>query len=44
VALPLDLMGERVMELAVRESAARSRVERIAGEVVLRASTSPPSL
>jgi LacI family transcriptional regulator len=43
VALPLDLMGERVMELAVRESTSRrSRVERIAGEVVLRTSTAVP--
>jgi len=43
VALPLDLMGERVMELAVREPAGRrSRVERIAGEVVLRESTRAP--
>ncbi|MFF5258342.1 LacI family DNA-binding transcriptional regulator [Actinomadura viridis] len=43
VALPLDLMGERVMELAVREPAARrSRVERIKGEVVLRGSTAAP--
>ncbi|MCO6005535.1 LacI family transcriptional regulator [Actinoallomurus purpureus] len=42
VALPLEEMGERVMHLAVRESARRSRVERIAGEVVLRASTTAP--
>jgi LacI family transcriptional regulator len=43
VALPLDLMGERVMELAVRESTShRSRVERMPGEVVVRASTAPP--
>ncbi|RFS81801.1 LacI family transcriptional regulator [Actinomadura spongiicola] len=44
VALPLDAMGERVMGLALREPAARrSRVERVAGEVVLRASTAPPA-
>ena len=43
VALPLDLMGERVMELALREPRGRrSRIERIAGEVVLRASTAAP--
>lgn len=43
VRLPLDEMGERVIRLALREPAARrSRVERIAGEVVLRASTAPP--
>lgn len=40
VALPLDEMGERVMKLALREQRGRrSRVERIAGKVVLRAST-----
>ncbi|RSN51901.1 MULTISPECIES: LacI family DNA-binding transcriptional regulator [Actinomadura] len=43
VALPLGEMGERVMGLALREPAGRrSRIERIAGEVVLRASTAPP--
>ncbi|GAA1898097.1 LacI family DNA-binding transcriptional regulator [Actinomadura bangladeshensis] len=43
VALPLDVMGERVMGLAMREPAARrSRIERVAGEIVLRASTAPP--
>ncbi len=43
VALPLDAMGERVMGLALREpSARRSRIERVAGEVVLRASTAAP--
>ncbi|TDC97295.1 LacI family DNA-binding transcriptional regulator [Actinomadura sp. 7K507] len=41
VALPLDAMGERVMGLALREATGR-RVEHIAGEVVLRASTAPP--
>ncbi|XRQ04773.1 LacI family DNA-binding transcriptional regulator [Actinomadura welshii] len=39
VALPLDRMGESVMSLALREPARRSRIERITGEVVLRAST-----
>ncbi|MFI0479173.1 LacI family DNA-binding transcriptional regulator [Actinomadura sp. 9N215] len=44
VALPLDAMGERVMGLALREPASRrSRIERVSGEVVLRASTAPPS-
>ncbi|MFG2091428.1 MULTISPECIES: LacI family DNA-binding transcriptional regulator [unclassified Spirillospora] len=43
VALPLRTMGETVMGLALREPATRrSRVERIAGDVVLRASTAPP--
>lgn len=42
VALPLDEMGERVMHLALRAPARRSRVERITGEVVLRASTAAP--
>ncbi|WUI01154.1 LacI family transcriptional regulator [Spirillospora sp. NBC_00431] len=43
VALPLDSMGERVMGLALREPATRrSRVERVSGEVILRASTAPP--
>ncbi|GAA2433922.1 LacI family DNA-binding transcriptional regulator [Actinomadura vinacea] len=43
VSLPLDLMGERVMQLAVREPAPkRSRVERIEGKVVLRSSTAAP--
>ncbi|MFI0445700.1 LacI family DNA-binding transcriptional regulator [Actinomadura sp. 6N118] len=42
VALPLDEMGERVTKLALREPPGRrSRVERITGEVVLRASTAP---
>jgi hypothetical protein len=46
VALPLDEMGERVMNLALREprgrpSRSRSRIERITG--VLRASTAAPS-
>ncbi|KAB2344526.1 LacI family transcriptional regulator [Actinomadura rudentiformis] len=42
VALPLDEMGERVTKLALREPRGhRSRVERITGEVVLRASTAP---
>ena len=46
VALPLEEMGERVMNLVLREprgSRSRSRVERIAGKVALRASTAAPS-
>jgi LacI family transcriptional regulator len=40
VALPLDEMGKRVMNLALREPrGSRSRIERIAGKVILRAST-----
>jgi LacI family transcriptional regulator, galactose operon repressor len=40
VALPLDEMGERVMQLALRDRRGpRSRVERLTGEVVLRDST-----
>lgn len=42
VALPLSDMGARVMSLALREPARRSRIERMAGEVVMRASTAPP--
>jgi LacI family transcriptional regulator len=43
VALPLDAMGERVMNLALREPHGnRSRIERIPGDVVLRASTAAP--
>ncbi|GLY92064.1 LacI family DNA-binding transcriptional regulator [Actinoallomurus iriomotensis] len=42
VALPLEGMGERVMSLALRAPARRSRVERISGEVVLRATTAAP--
>jgi LacI family transcriptional regulator len=43
VALPLDEMGERVMNLALRAPSRRKRVERIAGKVVLRASTAAPA-
>ncbi|SFB58510.1 transcriptional regulator, LacI family [Amycolatopsis marina] len=43
VALPLEKLGERAMELAVRDTtSARSRILRMAGEVVLRESTAPP--
>ncbi|WP_349017269.1 LacI family DNA-binding transcriptional regulator [Streptomyces solicavernae] len=43
VGLPLRRMGERAMGLALREGrGARSRVERVAGEVVVRASTGRP--
>ncbi|PXY27287.1 LacI family DNA-binding transcriptional regulator [Prauserella muralis] len=41
VALPLEELGERAMELAIRDSrGTRSRVLRLPGEVVLRQSTS----
>ncbi|HET6857323.1 MAG TPA: LacI family DNA-binding transcriptional regulator [Streptomyces sp.] len=44
VALPLTLMGRHAISLALREPhGARSRVQRVAGEVVLRASTKPPA-
>jgi LacI family transcriptional regulator len=40
VALPLEQLGERAMELALREnSGRRRRILRMAGEVVIRAST-----
>lgn len=40
VALPLEELGERVMELAFRDHrGSRSRVVRVAGEVVVRSST-----
>ncbi|WP_219463694.1 LacI family DNA-binding transcriptional regulator [Nonomuraea rhizosphaerae] len=43
VALPLEEMGERVIALALRDgSRARRRIERVAGTVVLRASTTGP--
>ncbi|MFF0519278.1 LacI family DNA-binding transcriptional regulator [Actinomadura nitritigenes] len=43
VALPLEAMGEHVMGLALREPAARrSRIERVAGHVILRESTAAP--
>ncbi len=40
VALPLEELGERVLELAMRPEAGRARIERVRGRVVLRASTS----
>ncbi|GAB3473333.1 LacI family DNA-binding transcriptional regulator [Nocardiopsis coralliicola] len=43
VALPLADMGRRVMSLALSAPARRSRVERVPGTVVLRASTAPPA-
>lgn len=43
VALPLTRMGRDVLALALRERGARSRVERVRGEVVLRASTDRPA-
>lgn len=44
VALPLTSMGEDVIALALRERSAgqRARVVRVAGEVVVRASTGTP--
>ncbi|WP_186763042.1 LacI family DNA-binding transcriptional regulator [Lentzea tibetensis] len=43
VALPLEDLGERAMEMALLpERPARVRVERVQGQVVLRASTGPP--
>ncbi|SCF75803.1 LacI family transcriptional regulator [Streptomyces sp. Ncost-T10-10d] len=44
VALPLTSMGEDVIALALREPSAgrRARVVRVAGEVVVRASTATP--
>lgn len=43
VALPLEQLGERAMELAISDnSRSRSRVLRVSGEVVLRESTAPP--
>ncbi|MEV4318909.1 LacI family DNA-binding transcriptional regulator [Actinocrispum sp. NPDC049592] len=39
VALPLEQLGERAMELALRDSGRRRRILRVAGEVVIRAST-----
>jgi LacI family transcriptional regulator len=43
VHLPLEELGVRVLELALSEPASRRRVQRIRGEVVLRASTSAPT-
>lgn len=44
VSLPLTAMGQEVIALALREPRGpRSRVLRVGGEVVLRASTAPPS-
>ncbi|MEC3979189.1 LacI family DNA-binding transcriptional regulator [Amycolatopsis sp. H20-H5] len=43
VALPLEELGERAMEMAIKGSTGtRARVVRMAGEVVLRGSTAPP--
>lgn len=45
VALPLEHLGEKAMELAMRaDRGLRSRVVRVPGEVVVRASTAPPRL
>jgi LacI family transcriptional regulator len=44
VALPLEQLGERAMELAIRGArTTRSRTVRLPGEVVLRESTAPPA-
>jgi LacI family transcriptional regulator len=44
VALPLEELGERVVALALRDNpGSRRRIERVAGKVVLRASTAPPA-
>lgn len=43
VALPLEELGERAMALAIRgDRGKRRRIQRIAGEVILRESTAPP--
>ncbi|MFJ5261205.1 LacI family DNA-binding transcriptional regulator [Streptomyces sp. NPDC088387] len=43
VALPLTAMGQDVLALALREPrGSRSRVLRVGGEVIMRASTAPP--
>jgi LacI family transcriptional regulator len=42
VALPLEQLGERAMELAIRDTpSTRSRILRMSGEVVVRDSTAP---
>lgn len=43
VRLPLEEMGERAARLVLDDVVAAPRTVRVAGEVVLRASTSPPS-
>jgi LacI family transcriptional regulator len=44
VALPLEQLGERAMELAIRGvRSSRSRTVRLPSEVVLRESTAPPA-
>lgn len=43
VALPLELLGEHAMRLAINpNTSSRSRVVRLSGEVVLRGSTAAP--
>ncbi|QWF83376.1 LacI family DNA-binding transcriptional regulator [Amycolatopsis sp. CA-230715] len=42
VALPLEELGAQAMELAANGTKSRSRVKRLGGEVVLRASTARP--
>ncbi|GAB3874999.1 LacI family DNA-binding transcriptional regulator [Kibdelosporangium lantanae] len=39
VSLPLERIGELAMEMALRDSSRRRRILRVAGEVVIRAST-----
>jgi LacI family transcriptional regulator len=43
VHLPLDELGARALELALSEPRARRRIQRIRGDVILRASTAPPT-
>ncbi len=43
VRLPLDELGVRAMELVLAEPTARRRVQRVRGDVVMRASTAPPA-
>ncbi|GAA3833968.1 LacI family DNA-binding transcriptional regulator [Sphaerisporangium flaviroseum] len=41
--LPLEDLGRRVMAMALQPARARSRTDRVLGEVVLRESTAPPA-
>lgn len=43
VHLPLEELGVRVLELAMSEPSSRRRIQRVRGDVVMRASTSPPT-
>jgi LacI family transcriptional regulator len=42
VHLPLDELGVRALELVMSEPTSRRRIQRVRGDVVMRASTSPP--